>query len=195
MVIPDFMMQAKHCDIPRQLHYGNEVSQTLNHPASWIALSYISNERCVRARTELNRATPKLRIYAETLIDDEISRNASATSKPIAAFAVVKKLGPHFGALMGAAGFRALLSRSLVLANAEVAWLGQLHVREDGSFEGLNEIQAHANPEEIAAGGIVLLTRLLGLLMTFIGEDLTLRLLSNVNDLKLSREDRNGKRP
>jgi hypothetical protein len=136
----------------------------------------------------MNRATPKLRIYAERLIDHEMSRNASSKSKTTAAFVVIEKLSPHFGALMGAAGFRALISRALVLANPEVAWLRDLRVREDGSFEGLNELEAQANPEEIAAGGIVLLARLLGLLVTFIGEDLTLKLLSNINDLKLVPE-------
>jgi hypothetical protein len=131
----------------------------------------------------------KLRVYAERLIAYELSRNASSKPNPTAAFVVIEKLSPQFGALMGAAGFRALLSRSLVLANAEVAWLRELHIREDGSFEGLDELEAQANPEEIAAGGIVLLARLLGLLTTFIGEDLTLRLLSNVDDLELGPED------
>jgi hypothetical protein len=137
----------------------------------------------------MNRATPKLRIYAERLIAYEMSRNTSSKSKPTAAFVVIETLSPHFGALMGAAGFRALLSRALVLADAEVAWLCELHVKADGSFEGLNELETQTNPEEVAAGGIVLLVRLLGLLVTFIGEDLTLRLLSNVNDLKLGLED------
>ena len=137
----------------------------------------------------MNRATPKLRIYAERLIADEMSQNASSKSKTTAAFVVIETLSPHFGALMGAAGFRALISRALALADAEVAWLRDLRVREDGSFEGLNELEAQANPEEIAASGVVLLARLLGLLVTFIGEDLTLRLLSNVNDLKLGPED------
>jgi len=137
----------------------------------------------------MNRATPKLRIYAERLIAYEMSRNASSKSKATAAFIVIETLGPHFSALMGAAGFRALISRSLVLANAEVAWLRDLRVREDGSFDGLSELEAQMNPQEIAAGGIVLLARLLGLLVTFIGEDLTLRLLSNVNDLELGQED------
>ena len=137
----------------------------------------------------MNRAAPKLRIYAERLIAYEMSRNASSKPNPKAAFVVIEKLSLQLGALMGAAGFLALLSRALVLANAEVAWLGELHVGEDGSFEGLNELEAQANPEEIAAGGIVLLARLLGLLVTFIGDDLTLRLLSNVNDLELGSED------
>ena len=136
----------------------------------------------------MNRATPKLRIYAESLIDYEMSRNASSKSKPTAAFVVIETLSPHFGPLMGAAGFRALISRALVLASAEVAWLSELHVNADGSFEGLNELEAQANPEEISNAGIVLLARLLGLLVTFIGDELTLQLLNNVNNLQLAPE-------
>ena len=136
----------------------------------------------------MNRVTPKLRVYAERFIADEMIRNASAKLKPTAAFALIEKLGPHFGALMGAAGFHALLSRALLLARAEIAWLGELHVKADGSFEGLNELEAQAKPEEISDAGIVLLARLLGLLVTLIGDELTLQLLSNVNDLKLTPE-------
>ena len=136
----------------------------------------------------MKRVEPKLRIYAARFIADVISRNASAKLMPTAAFAVIEKLGPHFGALMGAAGFHALLSRALVLAGAEIAWLGQLHVKADGSFEGLNELESQAKSEEISDAGIVLLARLLGLLVTLIGDELTLQLLSNVNDLQLTAE-------
>ena len=137
----------------------------------------------------MNRATPKLRSYAERLIANEMSGNASPETNPTTAIVVIKKLTPHFGALMGGGGFRALLSRALVLANAEVAWLSDLHVEADGSFEGLDKLEAQANREEIAAGGIVLLAQLLGLLTTLIGEELTLRLLSNVNGFELSQEN------
>ena len=153
------------------------------------ARKVFAEARLVRASSQMNRVSPKLRIYAERLIAYERSLTASSTSRPTAAFGVIVKLDPHFGALMGAAGFRALLSRALVLANAEVAWLRELHVKADGSFEGLSELEAQANPKEIAEGGIVLLARMLGLLVTLIGEDLTLLLLSNINDLQLSSED------
>ena len=137
----------------------------------------------------MNRVKPKLRIYAERLAAYEMGRTASSELNPAAAFVVLETLSPHFGALMGAAGFRALLSRALLLANAEVAWLRVLHVRDDGSFEGLDKLEAQANREEIAAGGIVLLAQLLGLLTTLIGEELTLRLLSNVNGFELGQEN------
>ncbi|WP_425989196.1 hypothetical protein [Brevundimonas sp. TWP2-3-2] len=141
----------------------------------------------------MNRTTPKLRIYAERLIVGEMSRNASAESQPTAAFAVIEKLSPHFGALMGAGGFRALLSRALALAGAEVAWLGEIQVKADGSFDGLNELEAQAAPEEISDAGIILLARFLGLLVALIGDELTLQLLSNINDLQLIPEGKNGK--
>ena len=136
----------------------------------------------------MNRATPELRIYAERLIAFEMSRNASSGSRSTTAFVVIENLSPHFGALMGAAGFRALLSRALVLSSVEVAWLRDLHVGADGSFEDLNELEARASPEEISNAGIVLLARLIGLLVNLIGDGLTTQLLSNFHGLQLSPE-------
>ena len=137
----------------------------------------------------MNRIAPKLRAHAQRLIAYEMSRNASSKSTTTSAFVAIGTLGLHFGALMGAAGFRALISRALVLASAEVAWLHNLRFSKDGSFEGLNELEVQANPEEIANGGIVLLAQLLRLLVTFIGEDLTFRLLCDINDLKSGQKD------
>ena len=137
----------------------------------------------------MSGAALRLRIYAESVVNVEMKRNASFKSSPTAIFEVIEKLTPHFAALMGIIGFRALLSRALVLANADVSWLRELHVGKDGLFEGLTELQAQANPEEIYDGGIVLLVRILGLLVALIGEDLTLRLLSNFNDVEISQEN------
>ena len=145
----------------------------------------------------MNRATPKLRIYAERLIADEMSRNESSKSNPTVAFVVIEKLSPQFGALMGAAGFRALLSRSLVLANAEVAWLRELHVKADGSLGGLDELGAQVGPEKNAEGSVVLLAQLLGLLVAFIGGSLTLQLVREMwpkiplNDFDFGAGDKN----
>jgi hypothetical protein len=81
---------------------------------------------------------------------------------------------------MGNVGFRALLSRALALANAEVPWLVAVHVNADGSFEGLDKLGAQVDPDEIFEGCVVLLAQLLGLLVAFIGEELTLRLVLEV---------------
>jgi len=98
---------------------------------------------------------------------------------------------------MGNEGFRALLSRALALANVEVPWLETVHVKADGSMEGLNEIKAQVEPEDIAEGSVVVFAQLLGLLVAFIGETLTLRMvrevwpkLPQINDLDLRKGDK-----
>ncbi len=147
----------------------------------------------------MSRATPKMRDFAERLIAYETRGNKSSETKPAAIFLVCEKLRPNLANLMGNAGFRALLSRSLALANAEVPWLRAVHVKSDGSLEGLNELEAQVAPDEFFEGKVVLLAQMLGLLEAFIGENLTLRLVSEVwpklsfDDLVLGNGDKNEK--
>src|SRR5471030_1971555 len=125
----------------------------------------------------MSRATPKMRDFAERLIAYETRGNKSSETKASAAFLVGEKLRPHLARLMGKVGFRELLSRALVLAKAEVPWLHAVRLKADGSFEGLSELAAEVEPDEIFEGRVILLAQLLGLLVTFVGEELTLRLV------------------
>lgn len=125
----------------------------------------------------MSRATPKMRDFAERLIAFETLENKSFKTKTPATFLLDEKLRPHLTIVMGNVGFRALLSRALALANEEVPWLRAVHVKADGALEGLDELEAQVKPEEIAEGKIVLLAQLLGLLVAFIGENLTLWLV------------------
>src|ERR1017187_9635484 len=128
----------------------------------------------------MSRATPKTRDFAERLIAYETrGNNSSEANTPVACLAG-EKLRPHLATLMGNVGFHALLSRALALANAEVPWLRAVHVNADGSFEGLDVLGAQVDSDEIFEGCVVLLGQLLGLLVAFIGEDLTLRLVREV---------------
>jgi hypothetical protein len=121
-----------------------------------------------------------MRDFAERLIAHETRENKSSETKTSGPFLVGENLRPHLAPLMGKAGFRALLSRALALANAEVPWLRAVHIKADGSFDGLDELGAQVDPDEIFKGRVVLLAQLLGLLVAFIGEDLTLRLVREV---------------
>jgi hypothetical protein len=140
-----------------------------------------------------------MRDLAERLIAYETRDNKSSETKTPTACLVGEKLRPHLATLMGNVGFRALLSRALALANAEVPWLRAVHVKADGSFEGLDELGAQVDPDEIFEGCVVLLAQLLGLLVAFIGEDLTLRLGREVwpkvslDDLDFGKGDKNEK--
>jgi len=137
----------------------------------------------------MNPAASKLRDFAGRLIAYETRRNTSSQADPAAAWDAVEKLRPQLTTLMGNTGFRALLSRALALAQAEVRWLRAVHVKGDGS---LDEFDAHAqvNPKEITEGRIALLAQLLGLLAAFIGESLTLQLVRETWP-KLSLDDLN----
>lgn len=81
---------------------------------------------------------------------------------------------------MGAAGFRALLARALVLAAADAPWLGSVRVTAGGALEGLDGAAAPVSEKAFVRGGVELIAQLLGLLTTFIGDDLTLRLVREV---------------
>jgi hypothetical protein len=147
----------------------------------------------------MSRATPQMRDLSQCLIAYETRGNKSSETKTPAAFLVGEKLRPHLATLMGNVGFRALLSRALALANAEVPWLRAVHVKADGSLEGLDELEAQVDPEEMAEGTVVLAAQLLGLLVVLIGENLTLRLVReawpklSLNDLDFGKGDKNEK--
>ncbi len=85
---------------------------------------------------------------------------------------VCDKLRRPFATLAGIAGFRSLLARALTLAKQESPDLDGWEVKSDGSLEGLNGEATHS--------GAVLIANLIGLMITFIGESLTLRLLRDV---------------
>jgi hypothetical protein len=147
----------------------------------------------------MSRATPQMRDLSQCLIAYETRGNKSSEAKTPATFLVGEKLRPHLATLMGNVGFRALLSRALALANAEVPWLRAVHVKADGSLEGLDELEAQVDPEEMAEGTVVLAAQLLGLLVVLIGENLTLRLVReawpklSLNDLDFGKGDKNEK--
>ena len=85
---------------------------------------------------------------------------------------VCDKIRRPLSTLAGAAGFRSLLSRSLVLAKQESPALGGWEVGPDGSLQGCDG--------DTAESGGVLIAHLIGLMITFIGETLTHRLLHDV---------------
>ena len=140
-----------------------------------------------------------MRNFARRLILSEAGGNKSAKINAPDAFNVCEKLRPPLAALMGNAGFRALLSRALALASAEAPWLRSVHVKSDGALGGLEQLPAQLDLDQFFEGRVVLLAQLLGLLVAFIGENLTLRLVGGVwpkarlNDLELAKGAKNEK--
>jgi hypothetical protein len=122
---------------------------------------------------------PEMRGLAQRLLSYEAS--AGNTSEPVESttLRVYQKLRQSLSELAGSAGFHALASRALVLARSEVPSLSVVQVGTDGNLEGLSSIEPSIKVEQdrVHEGGVILISRLLGLLFIFLGEALTLSLV------------------
>ena len=97
-----------------------------------------------------------------------------------AAVSVCERLRQPLATLAGVAGFRSLLSRALTLARAEAPSLSAVQVAADGSLKVQDEFASQSSKEQARDGGAILIAQLIGLLLTFIGEGLTWRLVQDV---------------
>ena len=107
---------------------------------------------------------------------------AGETSVPTesANLRVYEKLRRPLCALAGVAGFQSLASRALTLAKTEAPSLSAVQVTADGSIQGLGELSPQSDTDHVGEGVAILIAQLLGLLRTFIGEALTLRLVRDL---------------
>lgn len=128
----------------------------------------------------LDSFAPMPKEFARQLLAYEVASGEPADAKIPAAFRVCEKLREPLGRLLGVDGFRSLLSRALALAGTEVPWLRGLKIKGNGSLAGLDELEVKLDLDAIAEGEAVLVGHLVGLLVTFIGPALTLRLLHDI---------------
>ena len=123
---------------------------------------------------------PESQHLAQRLLTYEAVAGENSEPAESAAFRVCAKLRRPLITLAGVAGFRSLLSRALTLASAESPSLTAVQVAADGSLKGLDELGPQIDKEQVRDGGAILIAQLIGLLLTFIGEGLTLRLVQDV---------------
>jgi hypothetical protein len=123
---------------------------------------------------------PVSRNVARRLLTYEAAPGKNSEPTESAAFRVLQKLRPPLCSLAGIAGFRSLLSRALVLARAEAPSLNAVRVGGDGYLTGMDALGPQNDEELFREGGAILITQLLGLLLTFVGEGITLRLIQDV---------------
>ncbi len=142
-----------------------------------------------------------MRRFAQSLMAYEILMRGPPEADAPVTFHAVEKLHLHLARVMGGTGYRALLSRALALAGAEVSWLRAVHVKADGTLAGMDALHAQLEPADIKECEVVLLARLLGLLATFIGASLTLRMMTDIwpqvspGDMNLGNGEADEKAP
>ena len=117
-----------------------------------------------------------MRALARRLLAIEAASQSASDAHVHEAVRVCEKLRIALIRIAGADGFSALMRRALALARAEVPALQRVTLNPDCSMEGLEELAADASGGG-ADAPIAISAHLLGLLVTFIGEPLTLRLV------------------
>ena len=128
----------------------------------------------------MTQATPATRRLARYLLELEMKAFDEPQKEAIVVLRVFEKLQNYLSNLIGIAGFQALLSRALTLAKLESTWLNEVHVQANSRLVGFSETALKYSQQDVSDGNAALLTQFLGLLNTFIGEALTLRLVNEV---------------
>src|SRR5512140_3243093 len=109
----------------------------------------------------------RLRAVSRTDADPQVDETA----------VVIEKLRIPLTRFAGAEGFASLLRRALMLARADVSSLQSVKVGADGRLEGVEQLAAKTGVGATGAGAeavAAVAEHLLELLVTFIGERLTL---------------------
>jgi hypothetical protein len=132
---------------------------------------------------------------ASWLLAKEIGAEANASDQSAAAERVCQKLSQRLSRLFSSAGSQAILSRALHLARAEFAFFEGVHAGTppEACLVGLSEHVRDVEAGEAGKGLVAVLGLLLDLLVGFIGEDLTFRLVREVwADLPLLAPERSS---
>ena len=117
-----------------------------------------------------------MRDLARRLVAIEVASQSATGEHLHEAALVCDKLRISLTRFAGADGFKALLGRALALASADIPPLQTVKLMPDGSLDGLEKLAVdatNAGPE----AAVAITAHLLGLLETFIGKPLTLRLV------------------
>lgn len=124
----------------------------------------------------MDQPSPTMRKLARRLLALEAGPQTGPKKQGHEAVRVCDKLRVALTRLAGQEGFAALLRRSLALARKEVPALGGVAVNPECSIEGLEELVAESTCDATEAANAIT-ANLLGLLVTFIGEALTLQIV------------------
>jgi hypothetical protein len=125
---------------------------------------------------------PEMRDLAQRLLHYEANAGNNSESAESIILRVYQKLRQSLGELAGSASFQSLATRALALARSDVPSLSAVQVGADGNLEGVSSIEPSIKVEQdrVHEGGVVLISRLLGLVLIFLGEAITWTVLSSL---------------
>jgi hypothetical protein len=124
---------------------------------------------------------PKQRELVLRLLACDATSGKATEPSESATLRVYEKLRESLDAVVGATAFQLLASRALAMAKEEAPSLGTAYIAADGSLQGTtgHEPQSGVDMDRARDGGFLLIAHLVGLLLIFLGEALTMSLLRN----------------
>jgi hypothetical protein len=129
---------------------------------------------------------PSIERFVRSLREIEVARGGAGADLQIA-HRILVRLHRRLGELVGTAGFDVLLARAVVLARRRHPSLARLTTGPEGKLIGTDDPVSDAADE----AGTAIVAHFLELLVTLIGEDLTMRL---VGDLRPGEHEEDGPR-
>lgn len=119
---------------------------------------------------------------ARWLLTHELGDAPAPASLPAAAERAARKLSQRLTRLVTAEGARALLARALQMARDDYPFLAEIRAgaTADAAFDGQWATVEGVEPETMRDALTAVLAGVLGLLVTFIGEALMLRVVRDV---------------
>jgi hypothetical protein len=120
--------------------------------------------------------SPRIHDLAHQLLVYEAGADESSDTEMPPGFRVVEKLRRTLSRPIGIASFYSLLARARTLAQEQLPALGAVQIKPGGSLDGWRELGTEKQAKEAS---VALIAQLLGLLVIFVGEDLTLSLVND----------------
>ncbi|MEO5726667.1 MAG: hypothetical protein ABI134_17195 [Byssovorax sp.] len=126
----------------------------------------------------MSTPSPAHKSTAQRLIEEAARGDDEEVALVGATEHVFQGLHDHLAKLIGVVGFRTLLARALQLARADAPALAVVEVKPNGLIAGLSRALVGLRPAEALAAPVTLLAHFLALLSAFVGEDLTVHVVS-----------------
>ncbi len=148
----------------------------------------------------MSLSSPNWKYFAQIIIASEARDIRPDDAKIPAGCRAIEKLRPHLTNLIGNVGCNALINRARALGGKDVRWLAAMSPNMQSSLVEFYEVGERLEADEFSEGCAILLSHLLDLLATFIGQDITLRLAQAVwpelslDDLVNAEGNKNEKR-
>jgi hypothetical protein len=120
-----------------------------------------------------------IRDWARKLIASEAEADSTTAQTEFATLRVYQRLRLQFRAPVGVDAFQALASRALSVAKSQFPGLRAVSVTANGDLRGLSEVESALNLREDSEVGIILITQMLRLFITLLGEAATVRLIED----------------